>query len=115
MSPAACVPAMPNACTVFSADNPSATAAAATPEKAARQPECQPWLGNPSPMHMPTRGDVSHAATMAVMNVLPLTPGRLSTTAVRAGSAPLPMCTLPRACVSSSSKPWIRLPFTSAA
>ena len=60
ISPAACVPAMPSAWTIFSAGSfkPAAAPAAAenTPNVA---PECQPWTMCSWPMHMPTRGPIS--------------------------------------------------------
>ncbi len=58
--PAACVPAMPSACTVLSASSFKPRAAPAAEENTPSvAPECQPdamWAG---PMHRPTRGPIS--------------------------------------------------------
>ena len=70
INPAACVPAIPSACTVWSSDSPKIEAAAAAAGNTARAPECQPWAVKSCPMHMPTRGETSNAATAAVSRCL---------------------------------------------
>ena len=107
----------PSASSVWAGSRPSRLATEAAEEIVPNtDPECQPRVSiSPPCSASPTRGPVSYPAISAVRNCSPETVGLQCTAASSAGISRELLCSGAGGWKSSSSNPWMNVPFRSAA